>query len=193
MRVLDACAAPGGKTAFCAELMGNEGEIAACDVHPRRLQQVERECGRLGIRIVRTAVADASLETGRPPGEFGKVLVDAPCSGLGVLRRIPEGKWWKSPGDVAALSGVQRAILRNAARSVAPGGVLVYATCSTAVEENESVVDDFLSSHDDFMLEDCGRVCPSAAPLCTPAGTLRTWPHLHGMDGFAAARLKRRV
>lgn len=191
-RVLDICAAPGGKTTCLAELMGNAGEILACDINPRRLEQVRLLANRLGITIIKTASVDA--EKSYLPAAanlFHKVLVDAPCSGLGVLRRNPEGKWWKTAEEINILAQLQRKILAHAATAVANNGTLVYATCSTSTLENESVVDDFLTQHADFMLEDIRERYPMLAPLCSSNGQLRTWPHLHAMDGFFAARFRK--
>ncbi len=190
--VLDLCAAPGGKTTYCAQLMGNRGRIVAGDLHPRKLRLIEETAERLGIAIIETV----SLDGTRPAqslGErtFDRVLVDAPCSGLGVIRRNPEGKWWKSASDPARLAEGQRAILGAAAGMVRESGVLLYATCSTAIAENEEVVEDFLSRHPDFVVENLGALFPEQADLVTSAGFFRAWPHRHGMDGFFAARLRR--
>ncbi|MBT0665180.1 16S rRNA (cytosine(967)-C(5))-methyltransferase RsmB [Geobacter pelophilus] len=191
-RVLDVCAAPGGKATGIAELMGNTGEVVACDSNPRRLAQVQQLAKRLGTGIVGAALMDAEKPLASSlANSFSKVLVDAPCSGLGVLRRNPEGKWWKSPDDIEALAQRQRLILANASSAVAPGGVLVYATCSTTIRENECIVDDFLSRHNNFVLEDIRVFRPQYAILCSNQGYFRPWPHQHGMDGFFAARLRR--
>jgi 16S rRNA (cytosine967-C5)-methyltransferase len=191
-RVLDLCAAPGGKTTHCAQLMENSGTILACDVAPRKLHLIEETAARLGIATITTRQLDGCRAATSLPAEgFDKVLLDAPCSGLGVLRRNPEGKWWKSPETIAELAGVQKKLLANAAACVAPDGALVYATCSTSTEENESILNDFLSQRDDFVLEDVRLRFPDAECLFTERGTFRSWPHRHGMDGFFAARLKR--
>ncbi len=191
-KVLDICAAPGGKTTCLAELMENRGEITASDVNPRRLEQVTALARRLGVEIISITTMDAERPLTDPALRcFNRVLVDAPCSGLGVLRRNPEGKWWKQPADVTNLAAKQKAILGNASACVAPGGILLYATCSTTVAENEGVIDDFLSRNRDFMLEDLRELFPRHTTLFTELGHFRTWPHLHGMDGFFAARLKR--
>lgn len=190
-RVLDLCAAPGGKATHLAQLMTNRGALIACDTAPRKLALIEANARRLGIDIITTRTVDAT----KPlllDGKFDRILVDAPCSGLGVLRRNPEGKWWKTPADVAELASRQKAILHNAAALLADGGTLLYATCSTTPEENEEVIADFLSKHPDFMLEDLRRLFPAFADLFTEAGCFRSWPHRHGMDGFFAARLRRR-
>jgi 16S rRNA (cytosine967-C5)-methyltransferase len=192
-RVLDICAAPGGKTTCIAEMMGNTGEITAWDVNPRRLKQVQLLASRLGIQIINPAIMDAGkIFAPAVSKPYGKVLLDAPCSGLGVLRRNPEGKWWKTIEEIDALAEIQQRLLANAAEYVSPDGVLVYATCSTTARENEIVVDDFLSKNNEFVLENLQELYPQFAALCTDNGYFRSWPHLHGMDGFFAARLRRR-
>ena len=191
-RLLDICAAPGGKTTHCAQLMENRGEILACDVAPRKLRFVEETAARLGISIVTTRQMDgARVAASLPPEGFDRVLVDAPCSGIGVIRRNPEGKWWKTPENIGELAEVQKRLLASASEAVAPGGVLVYATCSTSREENEEVVENFLTQRRDFVLEDGRAQFPEAAELFTERGIFRSWPHRHGMDGFCAARLRR--
>ncbi|GFO59290.1 ribosomal RNA small subunit methyltransferase B [Geomonas silvestris] len=191
-QVLDACAAPGGKTTQIAQLMANEGDIYACDVNQRKLRLIRETCDRLGIRIVRTFTMDASSPSNAiREVKFDRILVDAPCSGLGVIRRNPEGKWWKQPSDLEQLSVTQFAILENLAEYLKVGGTLLYATCSTSVIENEAVVDRFLVRHPEFEAEDLRPLFPQFAPLCTERGYFRSWPHRDGMDGFFAARLRK--
>ncbi len=189
-RLLDVCAAPGGKTTHLAQLMDNRGAILACDASPRKLELVAESAARLGIAIIETLPHNATKPLPKAD-RFDRVLVDAPCSGLGVLRRNPEGKWWKSRQNVAELAATQKAILGNAADRLAEGGALLYATCSTTREENEAVIDDFLSRRSDFVLEDLHELFPTHAGLFTGRGCFRSWPHIHGMDGFFAARLRR--
>jgi 16S rRNA (cytosine967-C5)-methyltransferase len=190
-RVLDLCAAPGGKATHLAQLMENSGAILACDTAVRKLALIGETARRLGITIIRTApLQDDSLLLQEENG-FDRVLVDAPCSGLGVLRRNPEGKWWKTPADVKELAVRQKAILHNAAAFLKEGGSLLYATCSTTIEENEEVIADFLSKRPDFMLEDLRALFPAYVELFTETGLFRSWPHRHGMDGFFAARLRK--
>ena len=191
-QVLDLCAAPGGKATLIAQLMENRGSVVASDLSAAKLRQVEESAARLGISIIATRQGDAAT----PPAEFrerfDRVLVDAPCSGLGVIRRNPEGKWRRGPADLARLAAVQARILRAAAGCVVPGGVLVYATCSTSEAENEAVVDSFLADDPGFVLEQGEELFPHLHPLFTERGMLRSWPHRHdGMDGFSAARLRR--
>ena len=191
-RVLDLCAAPGGKATLLAQLMKNQGEIVACDLTDVKLLRLEDSATRLGITIIATLRSDAT----NPPAEFRegfhRVLVDAPCSGLGVIRRNPEGKWRKGPDDLSRLAVTQKKILRAAADCVASGGLLLYATCSTSEIENETVIDEFLATHPQFLLEDGRTQFPHLADLFTDRGIFRSWPHRHdGMDGFCAARLRR--
>lgn len=192
-RLLDLCAAPGGKATHLAQLMGDEGRIVACDRSPRKLRQVVDNATRLGIVSLAVMACDAY----RPPRElvgegFDRVLVDAPCSGLGVIRRNPEGKWRLTPVQLTELQQRQATILGNAAELVRPGGILLYATCSTAQEEDEVVVEEFLSRQGGFVVEDLRELFPAWEELFSEQGFFRSWPHRHGgMDGFFAARLRR--
>jgi 16S rRNA (cytosine967-C5)-methyltransferase len=190
---LDVCAAPGGKSTHIAQLMGNRGVVLSCDQNRRKLQQVEETAKRLGITIIRTQVQDAAKQLSLLGEQvFDRILVDAPCSGLGVLRRNPDGKWSKTRDDVQRLSELQRTILGNVANRIADNGVLLYSTCSTTTEENEMVLDDFLAGRDDFVVEDLRELFPAFSTLLTERGYFRSWPHRHGMDGFFAARLRKK-
>lgn len=191
-RVLDVCAAPGGKAVYLAQLMENRGEVLACDISAKKLRLVTEAAVRLGIDIIRIVAGDATKSEGPADGPpFDRILLDAPCSGLGVIRRNPEGKWWKTPEDVARLAATQRNILDAVAPRLRPGGILLYSTCSTMEAENEAIIDDFLSRHGDFVLEDLNALYPAFFGLFTGRGDFRSWPHRHGMDGFFAARLKK--
>jgi 16S rRNA (cytosine967-C5)-methyltransferase len=191
-RVLDACAAPGAKASGIAERVGEEGRVVALDRHERRLELVGRDARRLGLANLGIAVADTSHGLGSQEGErFDRLLVDAPCSGLGTLRRNPDLRWRVQPGDPARLAQAQLEILRCASAALGPGGTLVYSTCTPTREENESVVKVFLDEQSEFR-----RVAPDALPahlrpLLDDDGTLRTWPHRHDTDGFVAVRLER--
>jgi 16S rRNA (cytosine967-C5)-methyltransferase len=190
---LDVCAAPGGKSTHIAQLMGNRGVVLSCDLNKVKLRMVEETAERLGISVIRTEVQDAEkplVSLGEQV--FDRIVVDAPCSGLGVLRRNPEGKWTKTRADVLRLAGLQKTILGNAADRLADNGVLLYSTCSTSTEENEGVLDDFLTVRNDFVVEDLRELFPGFSALFTERGFFRSWPHLHGMDGFFAARLRKK-
>lgn len=193
-RVLDACAAPGGKSIHLAELMGDRGEVVAADVKPDRLGLVAENCRRMGIKSVQTVAADLTQASDAARlGRFDRILVDAPCTGLGVLRRHPEAKWHKTEGLIARYAVTQRAILDRVAPLLTPGGVLVYSTCSTEREENEEVVTEFLRRHRGWVSDDLRAVLPAAAAsLVTPQGHLVTLGNAWDMDGFFAARLTNR-
>ena len=191
--ILDACSAPGGKTTHMAQLMGDSGLIRAIDRNRVRIKSVQEAAKRLGITIIDTLVADA----GRPMafGEgiaFDGILVDAPCSGLGVLRRNPDIKMRRRPEDITELSARQAEILDNAAGYLKKGGRLVYSTCTFEPEETDEIIRLFLDGHRDFALDDAAKYLPKeCAALIDRSGFLRTFPHLHAMDGFFAARLRR--
>lgn len=185
--VADCCAAPGTKTTHLAELMDDRGAILAIDPQAARLQLVERAAERLGVSIIETRVGGAETLAPRWPARFDRVLVDAPCSNLGVLRRNPEVKWRRTEADLRRLQAKQREILAAAATMARPGGVLVYATCSMEPEENEHVVEPFLAAHPEWAIEP-----PAAhADATEPSGFVRFLPHRHGTDGFTAIRLRR--
>ncbi len=183
-RVIDMCAAPGGKTTFIAELMQNSGEILAVDKYETKLNYIKMGCDRLGITQVKILVADAT-ELSTEPAD--KILVDAPCSGLGVLRKKPDIKWKREPEDIPRLAKQQRLLLENAARLLKPGGVLVYSTCTTEPEENENILAVFLQKHPEFRLEDASAFVNKA--VVTAEGYVATFPHRHRIDGSFAARL----
>lgn len=199
-RVLDACAAPGGKATHLAALMENRGEIVAMDRSPRRLHLVEANCRRLGVRIVTTVEADATepLEAGSPRlarvlGQpFDRILVDAPCSGLGVLRRHPEAKWQKGAEALARHHRTQVALLEQVSRLLRPGGILVYSTCSTEPEENEYVINVFCQRHPEFHHESVWPwLLPAGRLLLNSQGDLSTMFNTWSMDAFFAARLRK--
>jgi 16S rRNA (cytosine967-C5)-methyltransferase len=190
-RVLDACAAPGAKATAIAERVGEAGRVVALDRHPRRLGLVRRDARRLGLGCIETHERDAS----RPLGELGafdRVLVDAPCSGLGTLRRNPDARWRIQARDVERLSQLQLAILREAAAVLRPGGTLVYSTCTMLPEENEGVIEAFLAGAADFARVVLPAELPERVrPLVGSDGAMRTAPHRHGTDAFFAVRLRR--
>lgn len=187
-RVLDVCAAPGGKSFSAAFAMENTGTIQACDLHENKLKRVRESAERLGISCIEATPADGRVF--RPEWEkaFDVVLVDAPCSGLGIIRKKPDTRY-KKADDLFALPVIQNAILENAARYVAPGGTLVYSTCTILPEENQQVTDTFLADHPDFSRE-C-FVLPD--PVGETGGQLTLWPQRHNTDGFYICRMARRA
>ncbi len=193
-RILDAAAAPGGKSTHLAEMMGDRGEVVALDISERRLGMVEQSARRLGLESIRTVMGDARNAGSVPGGEFDRVLVDAPCSGLGVIRRRPDIKWRKGPDDPARMASVQEEVLYGASRVVAPGGVLVYAVCSTEPEETLGVVKKFGDRADEFAADDLSLILPSSLSGEKGAGDgyVYLWPHRHLTDGFFVARWTRR-
>ncbi len=190
-RVLDACAAPGGKTLHLAQLMENRGSIFATDLTERKLALVRESAQRLGITLVQTAVADASSPDYLKGEQFDRILLDAPCSGLGVIRRNPEAKWRLQQADFERFAARQRQLLARVSTLLAPGGSMVYATCSTSPLEDEAVLMDFLSHNRQFVVEKGLPVSGEASALQTTEGILRLWPHRHNTDGFFAVRITR--
>ena len=204
-RVLDACAAPGGKACHLAELVGPSGSVLAIDLHARKAQGIAEQARRLGLSNLRSLAADATLPIpGEAENSFDLVLVDAPCSGLGTLRRHPEVKLRRTPADVDRLASLQARILGQVAKAVRPGGHLVFALCTLTREECDEQVERFLATHPAFREDPpawssvTGSGLPpwSADPVALrdcidQRGRLRTLPHRTGTDGFFAARLLR--
>ncbi|MFM7230800.1 MAG: 16S rRNA (cytosine(967)-C(5))-methyltransferase RsmB [bacterium] len=186
-RVLDLCAAPGGKSSHLAELMGDEGEIWAMERDPHRVETLEATLSRLGVHSVHVAQGDG--RTYEFPMPFDRALVDAPCSGMGVLARRADARWRKGPEVLAEMPPVQLELLAAAARHLAPGGTLVYSVCSFEPEETDHVIARFLATHPGWTLESVADSVP--ASVVTPEGTMRVLPHLHGCDGAFAARLRK--
>jgi 16S rRNA (cytosine967-C5)-methyltransferase len=189
-RWLDTCAGPGGKAALLDGLARERGgHLTAVEQHPHRAALVEASFSPESTSQVLTGDARQA-----PWGddEFDRVLVDAPCTGLGALRRRPESRWRRTPGDLAALGGLQRDLLRSALTAVKPGGVVAYVTCSPHLAETEYVIADVLRDRDDFVLEDARPLLPEVADL-GDGPTIQLWPHRHGTDGMFLALLRRRA
>ena len=191
-RVLDACAAPGGKTTHIAELMEDRGELVANDISARGLEKLKENVQRLGLTCVEAVAADVTQGLkGQLASPYDRILADVPCSGLGTLRSHPEAKWHREEKDIGRLSRLQRKILEQLPPYLKPGGILVYATCTLTREENEEVVEDFLRDHDDFALENGADFLPEPARSMARGNYFLALPHKHGTDGFFAARMRK--
>jgi 16S rRNA (cytosine967-C5)-methyltransferase len=193
-RVLDACAAPGAKATAIAERVGDAGCVVALDRSDGRLALVARDAERLGLTNLRTLVGDASRAAidGLDDAPFDRILVDAPCSGLGALRRNPDARWRVQPEAIAELAALQRSILAAVAPRLRPGGTLVYSTCTLSPEENDDVVKWLLASAPALRRAPETALPASLRGLVDADATLRCWPQHHDTDGFFAARLERR-
>lgn len=174
--VLDACSAPGGKTTYLAELMKNTGRVDAWDIHPHRVRLVEESAKRLGIDIIRATVKDASEYSTSYNGKYDKILLDVPCSGLGVIRKKPDIKWTRTLEDITELMKVQTQILDTCSEYLRTGGRLVYSTCTVLKEENEEQIEKFLMRHSEYELEE----------------KINLYPHIDDTDGFFIAVLNRK-
>jgi 16S rRNA (cytosine967-C5)-methyltransferase len=191
-RCIEVCAAPGGKSLYMAELMADQGHILAVDKHEGRLDLVRQGADRLGISIVDTLVIDARQLPGRVDvGRADRVLLDAPCSGTGVLNKRADLRWKRDSSDLEMLVSLQDELLDAAAELVRPGGVFVYSTCSLEPEENEERVAAFLDRHPSFDHKPGPPGIPDA--LRNERGDLQCLPHEHGIDGAFAARLRKRA
>lgn len=186
-RVLDACAAPGGKSFAAAIQMENQGEVVSCDIHPHKIGLIEAGTERLGLTCIHVREQNAKTFVQEWEGAFDAVLADVPCSGLGIIRKKPDIRY-KDPAPLEQLPTVQQAILENVSRYVRPGGVLLYSTCTLLQRENEDVVSAFLADHRPFALEPFSLPGPVGA--CS--GMVTLWPQRHGTDGFFVAKLSRK-
>lgn len=190
--IVDACAAPGGKTMHIAELMQDQGTVWACDRTPSRLKKLQQNLNRLGLQSVQICVGD-SRSLPQFVGQCDRVLIDAPCSGLGTLNRHADARWRQTPETVQQLAQLQQEILDQAASWVKPCGSLVYATCTLHPAENESVIQNFLSQHSDWTIAPIStRHAAAIAPFLTPEGWAKVLPHQHQMDGFFMIKLKKK-
>ncbi len=185
--IIDACAAPGGKSLHIAELMGNEGTVWSCDRTPSRTKKIQQNIDRLGSTIVRPIMTDSRNQpTFVAQGD--RVLLDVPCSGLGTLNRHADARWRQNPASVSSLVVLQHEILTHASTWVKPGGVLVYATCTLHPAENEAQIESFLAQNAGWTIE---LPLPSFPIAPTEAGWIKVWPHLQNMDGFFMVKLRR--
>lgn len=184
--VLDLCAAPGGKSFACAIAMQGRGSILSRDLHENKLKRIRSGAQRLGLDCITAQAADARAQQPELAGQFDVVLADVPCSGLGIIRKKPDIRY-KDLAETEGLPQIQLDILRNAARYVKPGGVLVYSTCTVLRRENQAVTEAFLHENAQFQPE--RFTLPE--PIGSVDGQITLWPHIHGTDGFFIAKLRR--
>lgn len=187
--VIDLCAAPGGKTTHMAQLMENKGKISAWDIHEHKVKLISDAAQRLGITIIDERCFDAKKLDETFLEKADKVLVDAPCSGLGIIRKKPEIKYNKNLEDIEEISDLQLDILKNGAKYVKKGGQLVYSTCTIEKQENIGVMERFLAETQNFELEDINEILPLC--LRSEQKYVQLYPHIHGIDGFFICKFRR--
>ncbi|MGD8365996.1 MAG: 16S rRNA (cytosine(967)-C(5))-methyltransferase RsmB [Desulfobacterales bacterium] len=190
-RLLDACAGLGGKTGHIAQRMGDKGRIVAAEKEIQKLDRLAAEMRRLSVSAVEPVAADLLAPSGPFAEPFDRILLDAPCSGLGVLRRNPDARWRTEKNDLDRYADVQRRLLSRTSRWLRPGGRLVYTVCTTEPEETEAVVAAFLRANTDFSVETGPKHDPVVSALIDARGFFHTEPHRHGTDGFFAVALTR--
>jgi 16S rRNA (cytosine967-C5)-methyltransferase len=193
--VADFCAGAGGKSLAIGAIMKNSGRIYAFDIAEKRLQNLAARLKRSGLSNLHSQLLSSEQDSKlkRLHGKFDKVLVDAPCSGLGTLRRNPDLKWRQQPSDIAELNEKQKAILNSAAKLVKNGGYLLYATCSILQQENQQIVAEFLAQHSEFTLVPISSVLQQQQIALQQEDYLQLLPHLHQTDGFFAALLHKQA
>jgi 16S rRNA (cytosine967-C5)-methyltransferase len=188
---LDGCAGLGGKTSHLAQLLPDDSQLFAAEPHIGRIKKLKENLARLRLGKPVTIVEDeVAVLLPDMKEKFDGILIDAPCSGLGVIRRNPDIRWNRKPADLLRYQPTQLSLLTSAAKLLTPGGILVYATCSTEPEENDQVIDKFLAHNHAFQVVNCKDALPEAASiLVDPTGFFKTLPGQHDMDGFFAAKL----
>ena len=174
-KILDACSSPGGKTTYLAALMNNKGEIDAWDIHEHRVKLVENVAEKLGINVIRAKCNDATLYNSELDNQYDKILLDVPCTGIGVIRKKPDIKWTRKPEDIDELSTIQSNILNTCCQYLKKGGKLVYSTCTIFQRENHIQIENFLKCHSDFKLIE----------------EIKLFPNVNNTDGFYIAVLER--
>ncbi|MDF2672853.1 MAG: rsmB [Clostridiales bacterium] len=193
-KVLDLCSAPGGKSTHMAQLMENKGEILSFDIHEHKLELVSKNAKRLGIDIIKTRLKDSTVFEEEYKDYADKVLLDAPCSGLGLIRKKPEIRWTVTQKDVIELQKIQMEIINNASNYVKREGTLVYSTCTISEEENEEIIQSFLENNENFKLESICKYIPEDIKKddsCSK-GYIKLFPNVHNLDGFFIAKLLRK-
>lgn len=193
--IIDACSAPGGKSTHIAEIMGNKGQILSFDIDTHRLGLLKENCSRLGIDIIKIINDDVRNIREYINEKVDRVLVDAPCSGLGVLRRRVEAKWRRTQEQILEFSKLQYEILDSVSKFVKHNGILVYCTCTIEPEENQQVIERFIENHSEFQLENVLPFLPEGIRqikgIVSDKGFLQIYQHLHNMDGFFSVRMRK--
>lgn len=194
--ILDSCAAPGGKSTHVSEKMKNTGKVVSLDLHKHKVKLIADQASRLGLTNIETKAMDSRKASEQfAPESFDKILVDAPCSGFGVIRRKPDLKYVKTKSDVENLAKIQLDILKSVSGLLKKGGTLVYSTCTVDKTENEGVVKEFLSSHPEFEPDPtlAGRLPEKVRNDVTADAMVQIMPHAFGTDGFFIASFRKRV
>ncbi|MGA2938204.1 MAG: 16S rRNA (cytosine(967)-C(5))-methyltransferase RsmB [Syntrophobacteraceae bacterium] len=191
-RVLDLCSGLGVKSAHIAIMMKNQGEVLCVDKSAWKLEEARKNALRQGITIIRSLAEDVLMLRPQSTGLFDRVLLDAPCTGLGTIRRKPDIKWRRHIKDPYRLSRLQKELLSHAAQFLRAGGVLVYATCTVLRDENESVTQHLSESHPELAIESAAENLPDACREMVSGPYYRSWPHKHDVDGFFSARWRRK-
>ncbi len=186
-RILDMCAAPGGKTTHILELTNGEVDLTAIEKYENRARLIQDSIERMGYGHGKIVVADAGKY--QDAVLFDKILIDAPCTGFGVMRKKPDSKWKREPEDINLLNEIQTSIIENASRLLKPNGILVYSTCTIETAENQDVVQSFMSRHPEYVLEPADSIVDRS--LVGKDGYVETFPHRHDMDGSFAARMRK--
>jgi 16S rRNA (cytosine967-C5)-methyltransferase len=188
--IIDTCAAPGGKTTHIAELIGDQGEIWACDIYPKRLKKVQENCDRLGLKSIKIQTGD-SRQLSQFKGIGDRVLLDAPCSGLGTLHKRPDIRWRQTVEKIKEITKLQRELLENSATWVKKGGILVYATCTINQAENEDIINTFLTQNPQWEIKKPFFKIP-CVNLVESEKWVKIWPHKYNMDGFFMVKLHKK-
>jgi 16S rRNA (cytosine967-C5)-methyltransferase len=193
MRILDCCAAPGGKTTHLAEKMKDTGSVIACDVHEHKINLIREQADRLHLQSIQTIHSDVmDLSSQYADESFDCILLDAPCSGLGVIRRKPDLKWSKQENEIAEICILQNKLLNAVHSLLRPGGILVYSTCTLEYTENQGMIEQFLQHNQQFKLEAFpDEMLVKLIPGSTALGMLQILPHHYHSDGFFIARMRK--
>jgi 16S rRNA (cytosine967-C5)-methyltransferase len=190
--VIDVCSAPGGKTTHMAQLMNNKGQIIARDIHEHKINLINEASKRLGVSIIKAEVYDATMVDEGLLEKADRVLVDAPCTGYGIIRKKPDIKWARTMSDIKEITELQLKILNAASKYVKPGGFIVYSTCTIEKEENRDLVERFLANNKDFDFYGFGELLPDVLKEYSGNGYIELYPNINKIDGFFIAKMRKR-